>query len=136
MNAARTIDDARISHALPDVLGRERLLHTESASSSEVENLTAGARQVALAEIGAAQSENARLIVANTRAMDAAIALSTDLNEDAIVAIQVALLRDTAPGFVGGWRTEQVWIGGGAISPHDAEFIPPHHATAADSPAT
>lgn len=103
------------------------LLRTESASSSEVENLTAGARQVALAEIGAARSENARLIVANTRAMDAAIALSTDLDEDAIIAMQSALLRDTAPEFIGGWRTEQVWIGGGAISPHDAEFIPPHH---------
>lgn len=103
------------------------LLRTESASSSEVENLTAGARQVALAEIGAARSENARLIVANTRAMDAAIALSADLNEDAVIAMQSALLQDTAPRFTGGWRDEQVWIGGGAISPHDAEFIPPHH---------
>lgn len=103
------------------------LLRTESASSSEVENLTAGARQVALAEIGAARSENARLIVANTRAMDAAIALSADLDEDAVIAMQSALLRDTAPRFTGEWRDEQVWIGGGAISPHDADFIPPHH---------
>ncbi len=103
------------------------LLRTESASSSEVENLTAGARQVALAEIGAARSENARLIAANTRAMDAAIALSADLDEDAIIAMQSALLRESAPHVIGGWRQEQVWIGGGAISPHDAEFVPPHH---------
>lgn len=103
------------------------LLRTESASSSEVENLTAGARQVALAEIGAARSENARLIVANTRAMDAAISLSANLDEDAVIAMQSALLQDSAPELIGGWRDEQVWIGGGAISPHDAEFIPPHH---------
>lgn len=103
------------------------LLRSESASSSEVENLTAGAKQVALAEIGAARSENARLIVANTRAMDAAIALSADLDEDALMAMHSALLRETAPDFVGRWRQQQVWIGGGPLSPHDAEFIPPHH---------
>jgi len=103
------------------------LLRTESSSSSEVENLTAGAKQVALAEIGAAQSENARLIIANTRAMDAAIALSADLDEDAVIAMHAALLRETAPHFVGQWRQEQVWIGGGSLSPHDADFIPPHH---------
>ncbi len=103
------------------------LLRTESSSSSEVENLTAGAKQVALAEIGAARSENARLIVANTRAMDAAITLSADLDENAVIAMQAALLGETAPQFVGHWRREQVWIGGGRISPHDAEFIPPHH---------
>lgn len=103
------------------------LLRAESSSSSEVENLTAGAKQVALAEIDAARSENARLVVANTRAMDAAIALSTDLDEDALIAIHAALLGETAPHFVGQWRQEQVWIGGGAVSPHDADFVPPHH---------
>jgi Fic family protein len=103
------------------------LLRTESSSSSEVENLTAGAKQVALAEIGAARSENARLIVANTRAMDAAIALSADLDENAVIAMHAALLQETAPHFVGEWRQDQVWIGGGRFSPHDAEFIPPHH---------
>jgi Fic family protein len=103
------------------------LLRSESASSSEVENLTAGAKQIALAEIGAARSENARLIVANTRAMDAAISLSADLDERAVIAMHSALLSETTPEFVGRWRQEQVWIGGGALSPHDAEFVPPHH---------
>lgn len=103
------------------------LLRSESASSSEVENLTAGAKQVALAEIGAARSQNARLIVANSRAMDAAIALSADLDEDAVIAMHSALLSETTPEFVGRWRREQVWIGGGSLSPHDADFIPPHH---------
>src|SRR5690606_7369466 len=52
------------------------LLRSESASSSEVENLTSSAKQVALAEIGESRSGNAQLVVANVRAMNAAIALS------------------------------------------------------------
>ncbi|WP_251364046.1 MULTISPECIES: Fic/DOC family N-terminal domain-containing protein [unclassified Leucobacter] len=56
------------------------LLRTESASSSEIENLTSSAKQVALAEIGASQSENARLVFANARAMSAALELADDLS--------------------------------------------------------
>lgn len=103
------------------------LLRTESASSSEVENLTAGAKQVALADIGASRSENARLVVANTRAMEAALRLSDRLDEEAIIAMHAALLQESAPDAVGHWRREQVWIGGGALSPHAADFVPPHH---------
>jgi len=103
------------------------LLRSESAASSEIENLTAGAKQVALAEIGAARSHNARLVVANARAMDAAIRLSGSLDEAAVIAMHDALLRDSAPQHVGGWRREQVWIGGGGLSPHRAEYVAPHH---------
>lgn len=103
------------------------LLRTESASSSEVENLTSSAKQVALAEIGASSSGNANLVVANVRAMNAALALADRLEEESILAMHDALLRESAPHFVGGWRDQQVWIGGGAISPHAASFVPPHH---------
>jgi Fic family protein len=103
------------------------LLRTESASSSEVEHVTASAKQVALAEIGAARSGNAALVVANVRAMNAAIELADRLDEGAIIAMHDALLGASAPQFVGGWRDQQVWIGGGSISPHNAAFVPPHH---------
>lgn len=103
------------------------LLRTESASSSEVENVTASAKQVALAEIGAARSGNAELVVANVHAMNAAIELSDRLDERAIIAMHDALLGASAPQFVGDWRERQVWIGGGSISPHTAAFVPPHH---------
>jgi Fic family protein len=103
------------------------LLRTESASSSEVENVTASAKQVALAEIGASRSGNAELVVANVHAMNAAIELSDRLDERAIIAMHDALLGASAPHFVGGWRDQQVWIGGGSISPHNAAFVPPHH---------
>jgi Fic family protein len=107
------------------------LLRSESASSSEVENLTSSAKQVALAEIGESKSGNARLVVANVRAMTAAIALSDNLDENSILAMHDALLRDTLltgtpPEYVGRWRDQQVWIGGGSISPHAATFVPPH----------
>lgn len=104
------------------------LLRSESASSSEVENLTSSAKQVALAEIGESKSGNARLVIANVRAISAAIALSDRLDEESILAMQDALLRDSAPEFVGCWRDQQVWIGGGSISPHTATFIPPHQS--------
>lgn len=103
------------------------LLRTESAASSEVENLTAGAKQIALAEIGASRSDNAQLVVSNARAMTAAIRLSDDLDENAVIEMHDALLRDSAPHMVGRWRTEQVWIGGGALSPHGAAYVAPHH---------
>ncbi|WP_435748490.1 Fic family protein [Microbacterium sp. PMB16] len=102
------------------------LLRTESASSSEVEHLTASAKQVALAEIGASKSVNARLIVGNVAAMEAAVALSDNLNTDAILTMHRVLLQKSNPEIVGRWRDAQVWIGGGSISPHSADFIPPH----------
>lgn len=103
------------------------LLRTESASSSEVEQLTASAKQVALAELDRSDSPNAQLVVANVRAMKAAIGLADRLDEQAIIAMHEALLEASAPHIVGGWRDQQVWIGGGSFSPHHAMFVPPHH---------
>jgi Fic family protein len=41
--------------------------------------------------------------------------------------VQQALLGDEQPEDTGGWRTQQVWIGGGyGNSPHGALFVPPH----------
>lgn len=103
------------------------LLRTESASSSEIENLTSSAKQLALAEIGAASSPNAKLIFANVQAMAAALELSDDISEVSIIAMHEALLADSTPTFVGKFRDQQVWIGGGSLSPHSAQFVPPHH---------
>lgn len=103
------------------------LLRSESASSSEVENLTASAKQVALAEMGVATSGNAMLVVRNTEAMKAAVSLSDDLDTDAVITMHRVLLEQKDPTIVGRWRDQQVWIGGGSISPHQATFVPPHH---------
>jgi Fic family protein len=101
------------------------LLRSESAASSRIENLTASARAIAEAELGARSSGNAAEVVANTRAMDAAIALADRLDADAILAMHAALMADTDPAIAGAWRTDQVWIGGGRLGPHQALFVPP-----------
>ncbi len=108
------------------------LLRAESASSSEIENLTSGARQIALAELGKHASRNAQLIVANVRAMQAALDLSESITGDAIVQMHRALLENSDPNIVGHWRDQQVWIGGGRLGPQTAQFVPPHNDRVSD----
>ncbi len=103
------------------------LLRTESASSSEIENLTSGARAIAEAELGERTTGNAAQIVRNVRAMEAALSLAEKIDGESIIAMQTALLGSFAPNLTGQWRDEQVWIGGSSLSPHLADFVPPHH---------
>lgn len=103
------------------------LLRTESAASSKIENLTASARAIAQAELLPGRSRNASLIVANERAMTAAIKLAARIDGDAILAMHTALLEHSDPDIAGRWREQQVWIGGGDLGPHGALFVPPHH---------
>lgn len=103
------------------------LLRTESSASSQIENLTVGARQLALAELGEHTNRNARIVTANVRAMEAAIDLGREVDADSILAMHQALLGESDPARAGRWRDEQVWIGGSNIGPHVADFVPPHH---------
>ncbi len=59
--------------------------------------------------------------------MTAAVELAARIDGDAILAMHLALLERTQPKIAGRWRDEQVWIGGQAIGPHEALFVPPHH---------
>lgn len=103
------------------------LLRTESASSSQIENLTAGARQIALAEIGSATSTNAELVTANVRTMEAALRLADRLDEPAVLAMHRELLHDQ-PGWAaraGRYRNELVWVGSSSITPRGAAHVAP-----------
>jgi Fic family protein len=103
------------------------LLRTESATSSQIENLTAGARQLALAELDESKSQNAKIIVANVRAMEAALALADQLDEKSILTMHHELLS-RQPGwesFAGVYRNELVWVGGDRGSPRRAKHIGP-----------
>lgn len=102
------------------------LLRSESAASSRIENLTATAKAVALAELGVTSRRNASEIVANTTAMQAAITLAEYLDPPAILAMHEALMRQHNPRIAGKWRDEQVWIGSSGYGPHTASFVPPH----------
>ncbi|MCG2800284.1 MAG: Fic family protein [Cellulomonas sp.] len=103
------------------------LLRTESASSSQIEHLTTNARNLAMASLGVGAKQNAELVAANVRAMREALAVGDDITPDTILAVHHALLADSDPDVAGRWRSEQVWVGASAISPHDADFVPPHH---------
>lgn len=102
------------------------LLRSESAASSQIEKLTASARAIAEAELSGMKSgSNAAQVLANTRAMTAAIDLSDELSAHAILAMHDALMRPHEPKIAGRWREEQVWIGGSSLGPHRAVFVPP-----------
>ncbi|WP_426515451.1 Fic family protein [Diaminobutyricibacter sp. McL0618] len=102
------------------------LLRSESASSSQIENLTSGARAIAETELGERDTGNASLIIRNVYAMQAALSLSDRIHSDSIIAMHAALLSDHVPEITGAFRGEQVWIGGSNLSPHGATFVPPH----------
>jgi len=103
------------------------LLRSESASSSTIENLTSGAKSIALAELGRDEKRNATAIVGNVSAMRAALDLADNLEVDSILAMHRALLEHTEPAIAGKWRLEQVWIGGTRFGPHTADYVAPHH---------
>lgn len=105
------------------------LLRSESASSSQIENLTSSARQLALAELGEPSAANSRTVVGNVRAMEAALELADKLDADTILHMHRALLQHQE-GMVehaGRWRDEVVWIGPGDAGPLQADFVAPHH---------
>lgn len=103
------------------------LLRTESASSSQIENLTVGARQLALAELGESRSENARLVVSNVHAMEAALRLADRLDADSILEMHRVLMQH-ARGWeehAGRFRDQLVWVGTSAIGPVGAAHVAP-----------
>ncbi|MGM1017117.1 MAG: Fic family protein [Actinomycetota bacterium] len=103
------------------------LLRSEASSSSQIENLTASARAIFSAELGARGSRNAELIAANTRAMSAAISLADNLTPEMIRELHRVLMAEQPRHTPGQWRTEAVWIGTQNDSPVGADFIAPVH---------
>ena len=102
------------------------LLRTESASSSQIENITVGAKALSLADVGLAKfGSNAALVQANVAAMNRALDLVGPLTPDHIVAVHEALMRGQDRADPGRFRDQQVWIGGTDYSPHRATFVPP-----------
>lgn len=117
--------DAELGHEIAPFASV--LLRSESASSSRIENLTSGAKAIALAELGGTERRNATEIVGNVAAMTTALRLADRLDGGAIRAMHAALLGVVEPQQAGRWREEQVWIGGTSLGPHGADFVPPHH---------
>ncbi|TDW81002.1 Fic family protein [Kribbella sp. VKM Ac-2566] len=123
--------DAELAASLPRADGELAplavvLLRTESASSSQIEGVTAGAKALAIATLNESSGQNARMVAANVEAMQKAIDLADDLSTDSILAAHRVLMHDQAYAHPGRLRDGQVWIGGGP-TPHTATFVPPRH---------
>ncbi|AMM34798.1 Filamentation induced by cAMP protein fic (plasmid) [Sinomonas atrocyanea] len=101
------------------------LLRTESVSSSMIENVSASARSVAMAELGDTSKRNATLVVDNVAAMRAALAAADDTTPESILAMHRALMAHADPAQAGRWREEPVWIGTSASSPVGADYVAP-----------
>lgn len=101
------------------------LLRTESASSSQIENVTAGAKALAMAVIDERAGGNAQLVAANVAAMSRAIETADRLGHAEIQAVQGTLTAGQEEAQPGRYREGQVWIGGHAPTPHTASFVPP-----------
>ncbi len=120
--------DAYAAHALgerPIAPLASVLLRTESAASSQIEHLTVGAWQLAMAEIGLSASTNATLVAGNVTAMKAAIDLADHMDCAAILAMHRALLEHDQTANLGQWRDVPVWIGRSGLSPAGATYVPP-----------
>ncbi len=102
------------------------LLRTESASSSQIENVTAGAKALAMAVIREKSGANAKMVAANVDAMQRAIEMAQELGHDSIRGVQETLTAGQEQAQPGRYRDTQVWIGGNAPTPHTASFVPPH----------
>lgn len=101
------------------------LLRTESVSSSQIENVTANARSIGMAELGDDSKRNATLIVDNVAAMNAALAAADSLETRTVLDMHRALMKHSDPKGAGSWRDEPVWIGTSSASPVGAEYVAP-----------
>jgi Fic family protein len=109
-----------------------QLLRSEALASSAIEGLALSHRKLARAQIEGEQGNYKALeVLANTRAMEAAIAIGNDTRDLRLKDIE-AIHRTLAvvppiDRIAGKLRTEQGWIGGD--SPPDADYVgpPPEH---------
>ena len=104
------------------------LLRSESAASSQIENLTSSIRNISMAELSDKVPKNAKIIIGNVNAMRNALSISEPLSIESIKEIHRALMKDTKKQIAGNFRETAVWIGGTNFSPHQAVFVPPHYS--------
>lgn len=114
---------ARLSFSLPSLL-----LRSESSASSQIENLTSSARNVALAQVSEKAPQNARIIAGNIEAMNCALGVRGPITPESIRAVHHALMSASGAAFAGQFRQEPVWVGGDSISPHGAIYVPPAYS--------
>lgn len=120
--------NARMNGPMPTIL-----LRTESASSSQIEQLTTSALQLALAAIDESAKANAATVLGNVHAMETAVGVSGRMSVESILDMHRALLQGDRmmAAEAGRFREQQVWIGPGGSGPLLADFVPPAHSRVA-----
>lgn len=102
------------------------LLRSESAASSQIENLTSSIRNIALAELTDKSPENAKIIARNVSAMRTALGINEHLSKEVILRVHKKLMSNSLEeSYAGRFRDQVVWVGGSNYSPHNAIFVPP-----------
>lgn len=129
-HAIRALNDA----ARPALVPLARLLlRTEAITSSKIEGMQLGVRELARAEArmetGGQVGPTAREVLANISAMEVAVteaAGAAPFAVDDILTIHRRLMEGSErPQIAGRLRTEQNWIGGNDYNPCGADFVPP-----------
>lgn len=107
------------------------LLRSESTASSNIEHLTASAKNIALATLGYSHATNALLIAQHLESLNFALQTRPDeeLSVDKLLSMHAILLA--GEDYAGTLRQVPVWIGGYGESPHQALFVPPKAADVA-----
>lgn len=103
------------------------LLRTEATSSSQIEHLTVGAKNLALELLDEGDSRNAQIVIGNVRAMESALEFSGNMTQENLLRMHKALLS-AQPGwdeYAGRFREQLVWVGTSSHSPRGASFVAP-----------
>ena len=113
-----------VSGPMPSIL-----LRSESASSSQIEQLTTSALQLAMAAIDESTKANAAAVLGNVLAMQAAIGGRVPVSTETLLEMHRLLFSESRSMVdeAGRFRRQQVWIGPGAGGPRLADFVPPRH---------
>lgn len=129
--ACRELNEDPPALANLEALARQ-LLRAESVASSRIEGLVLSHRRLAKAAFAADDRDpTAQGVLANIASLERAVELAGEVDEftrDHLVEVHRLLFAGTRDERVGGLiREGQNWIGGGASTPRNAEFVPPPH---------
>ena len=108
------------------------LYRSESSASSIIEGLDIRPRRILEAEFAESDEIDdpiAGRIVANLRGLEDALETPRPLDGSDLLRWHTILMKDdphVRPESVGALREEQNWIGGDALGPRGASFVPPH----------
>ena len=102
------------------------LLRTEALSSSQIEHYDSSNRNIALAQLHNHKNRQATVISANLKALIHSLYQLDEISVESIKSIHNSIMIDIDSEQAGTIRNMPNWIGSSQISPHNADYVPPH----------